>query len=284
MLRTKYSYWESSCGVSGAPSAALDNALASSGLLAAFGYLHLLRTEVLPLEPDMIVVNLFVGNDIDFGPTTGTGWARHWLDRDNVLLYLLPERLAAVSSESRARGDGETDVGRPQGEGLTNGLMDSVDDLERRLPWLVDHTLEKPTFSAAGFLGIERRRASRVCNRSSNYDSCLEVETEIQKLAAGTPFAVVLIPDEFQVEDELWRTIASAVGEHLERDRPQRILAEALQLRDIPLLDLLPILRATPAQPDGKKHLYHLRDTHFNARGNLVAGEAIAKFVKPFVE
>jgi hypothetical protein len=30
---------------------------------------------------------------------------------------------------------------------------------------------------------------------------------------------------------------------------------------------------------DGRRHLYHLQDTHFNARGNEIAGRALARFV-----
>lgn len=243
-------------------------------------YLHMLRTEVLPLDPDLIVVDLFVGNDLVFRPTTGSGWARGWLARDNVHLCLLTHRLAAVASERRAQGDDAVDVGRPQGEGLATALIDDVDELSRRFPWLIDHRLEKPTFSASNFLGIEQRRAARVCGRASHYDACLDVVAEMQRLAQDTPFAVLLIPDEFQVEDALWRAVAAQPGEDLERDRPQRILAKALRARGIPFLDLLPILRAEPPGPDGNRHLYHLRDTHFNARGNRVAGEAIAAFVR----
>jgi hypothetical protein len=71
-------------------------------------------------------------------------------------------------------------------------------------------------------------------------------------------------------------------GERLERDLPQRVLAEWLSEQGIPYLDLLPILRAVPPLPDGRRHLYHLRDTHFNARGNDVAGRALAAFLMPY--
>ena len=54
------------------------------------------------------------------------------------------------------------------------------------------------------------------------------------------------------------------------------MLVEALDAHRVPLLDLLPVLRAVPAELDGARHLYHLRDTHFNVRGNRVAGTAIA--------
>jgi hypothetical protein len=46
----------------------------------------------------------------------------------------------------------------------------------------------------------------------------------------------------------------------------------------------LPILRAAPPWTDGKKHFYHLRDTHFNARGNEIAGKALGEFLKPFLK
>ena len=32
--------------------------------------------------------------------------------------------------------------------------------------------------------------------------------------------------------------------------------------------------------PDGRRHLYQLRDTHFNARGNQVAGQELAAFLR----
>jgi hypothetical protein len=247
-------------------------------------YLHLLQTEVLPLEPDLIVVNLFVGNDFVYRPFGGSGWARGWLDRDNVLLCLLPRRLATIDRERRALGDAGADVGRPQGEDMAVPLINDVDELKRRFPWVVDPAFEEPTFSTEAFRGIETRRAQRVCRATSDYGPCIDVIGQMQKLAADIPFAVVLIPDEFQVEDGLWQTVTAGLGERLDRDRPQRVVGEALRARGIPYLDLLPVLRSAPPHADGNRHHYHLRDTHFNARGNRVAGEAIAEFVRPLLE
>ncbi|MEM6797072.1 MAG: hypothetical protein AAF725_24070, partial [Acidobacteriota bacterium] len=42
-------------------------------------------------------------------------------------------------------------------------------------------------------------------------------------------------------------------------------------------LDLLPVLRYQRPMPSGRLHLYHLQDTHFNSRGNRVAGEALGQ-------
>ena len=81
-----------------------------------------------------------------------------------------------------------------------------------------------------------------------------------------------------QVEDGLWERIQAADGARLERDRPQHLLGAWLQENGIPFLDLLDDLRAVSPDEEGRRHLYHLRDTHFNARGNLVAGQALARF------
>jgi len=33
----------------------------------------------------------------------------------------------------------------------------------------------------------------------------------------------------------------------------------------------------------GRRHLFHVRGTHLNARGNQVAGEALADFLEPLM-
>ena len=102
----------------------------------------------------------------------------------------------------------------------------------------------------------------------------------MRREAGSTPFAVMMIPDEFQVEDSVWAVASSgADGARLERDLPQRVLVQWLTEQGIPYLDLLPVLRAVPPMPDGKRHLYQLRDTHFNARGNEVTGQELAAFL-----
>ena len=70
--------------------------------------------------------------------------------------------------------------------------------------------------------------------RRQNYGPCMEIISEMHRLAGKTPFGIVLIPDEFQVEDELWRTVTSRSEEQLERDRPQRVFHVALRSRGIP--------------------------------------------------
>jgi hypothetical protein len=69
----------------------------------------------------------------------------------------------------------------------------------------------------------------------------------------------------------------------LDRDRAQRILAATLGEKGIPYLDLLPVLRAEPVGSDGMRHLFHRDDSHLNARGNAVAGQALQAFLRPLL-
>jgi hypothetical protein len=91
----------------------------------------------------------------------------------------------------------------------------------------------------------------------------------------------VVIPDELQVEDPVWRQMTELLPNvPLERDMPQCELALVFEAIGADFLDLLPVMLAVEPLPDGLRHLYHLRDTHFNARGSRVAGEALAEFLR----
>jgi hypothetical protein len=88
----------------------------------------------------------------------------------------------------------------------------------------------------------------------------------------------VLIPGEFQVDDTLWNAMVQKSRHVMDRDRPQRLIRSWMAEQGLPVLDLLPILRAVPPLKDGRPHVYQLQETHFNARGNAVAGRALARF------
>jgi hypothetical protein len=160
----------------------------------------------------------------------------------------------------------------------------ALEDLARAFPWLTDPSLETPTFSERTFLEIESGRALQVCRpeAAQRYASVQAALLEMKRRAGAVPLLVMLIPDEFQVEEELWREVVAAdaaIGE-LDRDQPQRVLGSWLAVQGIPCLDLLPALRGVSPGADGRRHLYGSRDTHLNARGNLLVGEELARFLR----
>ena len=90
----------------------------------------------------------------------------------------------------------------------------------------------------------------------------------------GPKLLVMIIPDEFQVNDGLYEKLIGLRKDPMSfnRDHPQNQIVEWGHRHGVRVLDLLPLLRE--AELGG--HTYHLRDTHWNARGNRLAGEALA--------
>jgi hypothetical protein len=240
-------------------------------------YRYLLEKNALGLNPDIIVIDLFIGNDLSDDYGCNPSPFRKLFDRENLLVYTVPRRLTAWAGERRRLGAGQQ-VGVPQ---MDNALADVG------FPWLTDPLKEQESSSPEEYLRLEARRAREICapEASRYYPDFFVALDELVKSAGQTRLAFLLIPDELQVEDDLWNQVTSAnPGLALDRERPQRVVGEWLKARNVPYLDLLPLMRAAPAWTDGKKHFYHLRDTHFNARGNELAGKALADFLKPFLK
>jgi len=242
--------------------------------IGPFEYEELLVREALPLDPSAVVLAFFVGNDFELSPEgpESEAWPAGWLDRSKLLVCLVPERLASMQGERRANPTGIA------GEQSARAVKDSALPLEERYPWLLHPELEPERITRQRFLWIERSRATFVCTaKERELLRAVRVLERMRVECDGRPFGVLLIPDEFQVEDGLWAELAL---EGMERDRPQKLLLRQLGEHGIPVLDLLPVMRAVEPLADGKRHLYHLTDTHWNARGNAVAGEALARFVR----
>ena len=246
------------------------------------GYLRLLQQGGLELGPDLVLVNLFLGNDVMEARrfAASRGFFRSFCDRRNLLVYQVPIRLMRML-RGEDRGAGKDLVGELPGEATL--VTSDPEALASAMPWLRDPLLERPQMSESEFLRVESDRAGAIgdLERVGDYARFFGALREILRAVGEVPVAVMLIPDEFQVEDELWQQVSDRLQRtDLDRDQPQRRIVEWLRDEGVACLDLLPILRAVPPMADGNRHLYHLRDTHFNARGNEVVGEALAEFLR----
>jgi hypothetical protein len=84
--------------------------------------------------------------------------------------------------------------------------------------------------------------------------------------ADGRDFLIVVIPTrEFVLEDHV-------------SDTPNRMIVEYGRAAGIPVLDLLPALRAVPAEE--RAGLYYRIDSHWTPRGHEVAAGAIAEWLR----
>jgi lysophospholipase L1-like esterase len=240
----------------GVPGWSTENEL---GVLEDFG---------LGLGPDLVLVNFFVGNDVtglpvrgrvirgNVYPTTSPLPVRNLLRKSQ--LFVMFESLV-LRGLMRKLKDDETQV--------PTGNVGSVPVSELYLK-IVPHNL--PVFlrepdprttalwvEAEGYL----RRIDEICR------------------AADVPWLLVLIPDEMQV-DPVVRSQALAglalSGDAYDFDAPQERLNQWARKLDVPVLDLLPVMRAEH-RPAAR--LYVPNDTHWNERGNFVAGRAVAEAI-----
>ncbi len=253
-------------------------------------YLYMLRDDALPLRPDAIVVSLFFGNDFS-APAAGErrpGLLKLVLDRREALVVQLPRRVLALRAErarqrNSVRVQGQIPVGDTravQGDPLFTRRVEGA-ELAERMPWLDDVRLEPPTFSPEKYLELERARAEQICAVRAHPGAALEQSIDLLvEAAAGTPIGFLLIPDEAQVEDALWSSIEQASQLELERELPQRQIRGFLERRGLPYVDLLPRLLAVEPNASGARRVYHLRDTHFNARGNRIAARGLFDLVQ----
>ncbi len=226
-------------------------------------YAFILHTEALGTNPRRIVLCVFVGNDIvGLEPKK----RRRYIIQ-NWRLWMLGSRLLAIWRETR-QGGRVVDIGSPL-EG------------DQTLPaYIQDPEKEPPGFSEETFLTIESRRLEianpRKASTREKYRSFFAALSQFHSWLQDK-LTVVIIPDEFQVNDDLYARILAMKQNpnDYQRDYPQARIRAFGEERNIPVLDLLPALRA--ANQEGR--VYHLRDTHWNARGNLVAGLEIAKYI-----
>lgn len=228
-------------------------------------YLYMMEEEVARWNPAVVLVCLFVGNDLLLldDPPYGRRSLREWW------IWKLPLRLRLAMTHGTAL---------PQATG--DGAGKHGQDASRPLEDYLDPAKETPHFTPEVYLATELKRL-RLAEpaRPGMEENYRLVRKALKRLheKAGGRLAVAILPDEYQVNDALWEELMRHVdpARHV-RDHPQRMLLPTLRELGVPTLDLLPILRQ--AEADGRT--YHLRDSHWNARGNRVAGDAMAAFLR----
>ena len=141
--------------------------------------------------------------------------------------------------------------------------------------------LEQPELSDELYLHVQTRNATRVLSEEVSAPYWPGFFDTLQRMidVAGERLLFMLLPAEPQVEDAVWDEVLARAEHPLERDGAQRRVGAWLAERGVAYLDVMPALLATPALEDGRRHVFHVRDTHLNARGNEVVGRALAAFL-----
>jgi hypothetical protein len=209
-------------------------------------YLTLLVSESLRWQPDIVLVNLFVGNDLEIPERRLHEYS---------YVAMLVRGLWSLATEPTPAADVTTSGGEYRDDQPGFG-RDRFLEIQVDRSWIYapdDGRLSR----AVAAVGADLRRMRDLARR------------------AGAEFAVVIIPDETQVNAELATEVARArPGITLNLDLPNRRLLESLSADGIRALDLLPVFRAA-----GSDRLYKPQDTHWNLAGNRLAARAIAQWL-----
>ena len=217
-------------------------------------YLNLLVHEGVSLEPDLVLVSFYIGNDL-----IETYRSLHSDRPLYELSYVISLLRFAVRLNTRAE------------PGFTFDRQDYSDDA--------------PTFSRASYIEIIGNRAKIYMvewgGLAESVDAAVKAIETIATICGrrGIAVAVVLIPEETQLDPELQAALPLTYRLYRENamdfQQPNRIVGERLGAAGIPYLDLYPAFAAAaPTQ-----RLYKPFDSHWNIAGNRLAAEQIADFL-----
>jgi hypothetical protein len=223
-------------------------------------YRIVLEEEALRYDPDLVLLGIFVGNDVRIS-TLDDSWTYHSYATSRAISAIRQRIAARLLLESGAFRDVTTERN-----------PDLKTPIAKRERYLASIRRDLPLF---------RPRPPRKVARAW-FDSLATLE-QITAICRerGVPLAVVLAPSHPQVSRAILEEGARSAGVDpaaLDVSIPQRRLVAFFAERGVPLLDLLPAF-ARAAEDTDPDDFYLKNDTHWSVSGNELAAQEIARFV-----
>jgi hypothetical protein len=207
----------------------------------------MLADEGLSFRPDLVLVNLFVGNDLESREP-------RWHERSY---------LATVGRSLWRLGQAPGIVFLPAGDGSV------YDD---NAPGMNPDTFMEVQVDRSWIYERDSPQVNAAVARAAGFVVRMRDLTE----AADADLLVALLPDETQINADLRARVVAArelFATQFDWEQPNRLLAQALADEHIDVLDLLPALSGAAA----RERVYKPADTHWNLAGNRVAAETLAR-------
>ncbi len=224
-------------------------------------YLEILVTEALPLEPDMVLLNFFIGNDLtEFYYSQRRNFLKKYFKTGEILYF---------SYKIWA------------GLGKDFNLSSSSD---RRDYCDTCATMEEKTF-----IKIQTERASIYLKDHPDMDlKFQDTQTNLIRIMEvckkkNIRLVVAILPDESQLNAGLQQQLAKNLavqnpGYEIDWLQPNHMLHHFLQSQGIPFIDLYDELASHRTET-----LYKPLDTHWNIYGNKIAGNFLAKELQAYL-
>jgi hypothetical protein len=224
-------------------------------------YRIILEEDALTYHPDLVLLGIYVGNDLRISTQSAA------FDRRS---YAIGRAVGDIRRRLVARRLERTGAFRDATRDAPGALLDAPITTRERY-------LESVRRELAFFRAVPDSAVARAW-----YDSLAGLDRIVALCRArGVPLVVVVSPSQVQVSPALLAEgarSASADPSAFDVAIPQKRLAVFFAERDVAMLDLLPAFaRASRTHdPDG---FYLKNDTHWSVPGNEIAGEAIARFL-----
>jgi lysophospholipase L1-like esterase len=233
-------------------------------------YLSLLIDEGLELNPDMIMINVYIGNDITYASQSKKESSIYTIRFINYLKAFFKFNRNGEKVITRLGGDNK--------ENLYNDEANSMDD----------HTfmeVQKSLF----FIYLDKDYILK--ELTHRYDSIFKDLNTLNQICQDRKIKllITLLPAEIQVDKNLQKIIEAEVYKDLSNkfdshekfiesihySLPNAKLKNELTKQNIEYLDLL-----DPFQKKGlSKKFYKPKDTHWNIAGNMLAADLIYEYL-----
>lgn len=227
---------------------------------------RVLEIEGLRIQPDIVTLALFMGNDFTDEIDT-----RPWIlkvsytSRFLSALVRLPEQLRTLR-KTGGLFQSPAEYFEPGKYHYDRNVVSFPDDAFRRIE------IERSQLFSPDNESVLRKLSSEVAD--------VVLDMKRQSEAAGAKFIVMLIPDEVQVNAKLRSSMNAELASRnlapVDAAGAQTIVLKNLADRGIDVVDTLPMLTK---EAQNFRSPYRINDTHWDERGNLIGGEAVAAFL-----
>lgn len=253
--------------------------------------LRWLRFEGVKYTPDMVVLVIYLGNDI----------ADNDYELSSLAVSTLPPKpffqlqdgqlvdAGFIGAQTQLSGDQEASIlsvrrflqkhshaYRLASAALTN--LEGQPAFQKAIGWLGQGTAAD-TYNHN--YDIFNESPPPQWDRAWKLTEALILAMRDESASIGAQFRVVAIPHPVQVHQDWWRARVALYPAMDEIDwdlsRPNRQLRDLLNDSDVPYLDLQPLLSDYVAETD--HYIYYRSDGHFTDEGNQIVGEMIAEWL-----
>ena len=280
---------------------------AGVGGYTTFNEAGLLRSNLSWLQPDLVVVAAFVGNDVAENVLATYGGYRDAPEHPDGVTW---SRAAADLLEQsdgwfprnppRAPGQQSQPSAVSRARSAAQAAWEQARATSRLLGTLFGDPIHEAAVTTAPGAAPPARDQRRLTLASFEWTILRDVPHEehldaawplfrrylqdVQTAAAsvGAPTLVFAIPELAQFDDLAQARVVADyrfAEDEVDWDQPQRLLRAQAVRATVPTLDLLPVFRARPDRAD----LYLRLDTHFTALGHVATAEALLEFLRPWL-